>query len=45
MPGQGETDLLSSLQAAHRVVIHYLREPPDNRFGTGLTDLATFLFC
>jgi hypothetical protein len=27
------------------VVFQYLWQPPDNRFGSGLTDLATFLFC
>lgn len=33
------------LSLAPIVVFHYLWEPPDNRFGNGLTDLATFLFC
>ncbi|KND39724.1 acyltransferase family protein [Streptomyces acidiscabies] len=27
------------------LVLHFLWEPPDNRFGDALTDLATFLFC
>ncbi|MFG2555366.1 acyltransferase [Streptomyces sp. NPDC048581] len=27
------------------LVLHFLWEPPDNRFGSALTDLATFLFC
>ncbi|MFD4410346.1 acyltransferase [Streptomyces sp. NPDC058251] len=27
------------------VVFQYGWQPPDNRFGSGLTDLATFLFC
>ncbi|MFD5077401.1 acyltransferase family protein [Streptomyces sp. NPDC058371] len=27
------------------VVFQYAWQPPDNRFGSGLTDLATFLFC
>ncbi|MEE1759195.1 MULTISPECIES: acyltransferase family protein [unclassified Streptomyces] len=35
--------LLASL--APIVVLTFLREPPDDRFGTALTDLATFLFC
>ena len=33
------------LSLAPIVVFHSLWEPPDNRFGHGLTDLATFLFC
>ncbi|MGY1500241.1 acyltransferase family protein [Streptomyces sp. QTS52] len=33
------------LSLAPIVAFHYLWEPPDNRFGNGLTDLATFLFC
>ncbi|ELP64258.1 acyltransferase family protein [Streptomyces turgidiscabies] len=33
------------LSLAPIVVFHYLWEPPDNRFGDGATDLATFLFC
>ncbi|MBZ3914219.1 acyltransferase family protein [Streptomyces acidiscabies] len=35
--------LLSAL--APVLVLHFLWEPPDNRFGDALTDLATFLFC
>ncbi|MGW0708668.1 acyltransferase family protein [Streptomyces sp. NPDC002643] len=35
--------LLGSL--APIVVLHLLWEPPDDRFGSALTDLATFLFC
>ena len=35
--------LLGSL--APIVVLHFLWEPPDDRFGNALTDLATFLFC
>ncbi|MET8977545.1 acyltransferase [Streptomyces sp. NPDC004539] len=35
--------LLSTL--APILVFHFLWEPPDNRFGNALTDLATFLFC
>ncbi|WP_328359130.1 acyltransferase [Streptomyces sp. NBC_00445] len=27
------------------LVLHFLWEAPDNRFGSALTDLATFLFC
>ncbi|MDX3861019.1 acyltransferase family protein [Streptomyces europaeiscabiei] len=27
------------------LVFHFLREPPDDRLGSALTDLATFLFC
>ncbi|MEI5528138.1 acyltransferase [Streptomyces brasiliscabiei] len=27
------------------LVFHFLWEPPDDRFGNALTDLATFLFC
>jgi peptidoglycan/LPS O-acetylase OafA/YrhL len=33
------------LSLAPIVVFHFLWEPPDNRLGNGLTDLATFLFC
>ncbi|NEA68165.1 acyltransferase [Streptomyces sp. SID12488] len=33
------------LSLAPIVVLHNFWEPPDNRFGSGLTDLATFLFC
>ncbi|CAL9489319.1 hypothetical protein SUDANB145_03188 [Streptomyces sp. enrichment culture] len=35
--------LLGSL--APIVVFQFLWQPPDNRFGTGLLDLATYLFC
>ncbi|WP_320783134.1 acyltransferase [Streptomyces sp. CRN 30] len=35
--------LLASL--APIVVFQYVWQPPDNRFGTGLLDLATYLFC
>ncbi|MEU9554975.1 acyltransferase family protein [Streptomyces fumanus] len=35
--------LLSCL--APVVVLQYVWRPPDDRFGTGLLDLATFLFC
>ncbi|MBG0853310.1 acyltransferase [Streptomyces spinoverrucosus] len=35
--------LLSSL--APIVVFQFVWQPPDNRFGTGLLDLATYLFC
>ncbi|WUE65752.1 acyltransferase [Streptomyces europaeiscabiei] len=27
------------------LVFHFFREPPDDRLGSALTDLATFLFC
>ncbi|MDQ1068457.1 acyltransferase family protein [Streptomyces canus] len=33
------------LSLAPIVVFQFLREPPDNRLGSALTDLATFLFC
>jgi hypothetical protein len=33
------------LSLAPILVVHFLWEPPDNRFGSALTDLATFLFC
>lgn len=33
------------LSLAPILVFHFLWEPPDNRFGSALTDLATFLFC
>ncbi|WP_369033586.1 acyltransferase family protein [Streptomyces adonidis] len=33
------------LSLAPIVVFHNFWEPPDNRFGSALTDLATFLFC
>lgn len=35
--------LLGSL--APILVLHFLWDPPDNRCGSALTDLATFLFC
>jgi peptidoglycan/LPS O-acetylase OafA/YrhL len=33
------------LSLAPIVVVQFLWEPPDNRLGSALTDLATFLFC
>ncbi|MFF7053828.1 acyltransferase [Streptomyces griseorubiginosus] len=33
------------LSLAPIVVFHFLWEPPDDRLGSALTDLATFLFC
>ncbi|MDQ1028563.1 peptidoglycan/LPS O-acetylase OafA/YrhL [Streptomyces umbrinus] len=33
------------LSLAPILVVHFLWEPPDDRFGSALTDLATFLFC
>ncbi|WP_406320927.1 acyltransferase [Streptomyces sp. NBC_00519] len=33
------------LSLAPILVVQFLWEPPDNRFGGALTDLATFLFC
>ncbi|WP_031042337.1 acyltransferase family protein [Streptomyces sp. NRRL F-5650] len=33
------------LSLAPIAVLQFLRQPPDNRFGTGLLDLATYLFC
>ncbi|MGV9280261.1 acyltransferase family protein [Streptomyces sp. NPDC003730] len=33
------------LSLAPIVVFQFLRQPPDDRFGTGLLDLATYLFC
>ncbi|MFJ8188252.1 acyltransferase [Streptomyces sp. NPDC096094] len=33
------------LSLAPIVVLQYVRQPPDNRLGTGLLDLATYLFC
>ncbi|MET7692166.1 acyltransferase [Streptomyces sp. NPDC005483] len=33
------------LSLAPIVVLHFLWEPPDDRLGSALTDLATFLFC
>jgi peptidoglycan/LPS O-acetylase OafA/YrhL len=33
------------LSLAPIVAFHFLWEPPDDRFGNGVTDLATFLFC
>ncbi|MDQ0908456.1 peptidoglycan/LPS O-acetylase OafA/YrhL [Streptomyces canus] len=33
------------LSLAPIVVLQFLWEPPDNRLGSALTDLATFLFC
>ncbi|MGC5565645.1 acyltransferase family protein [Streptomyces sp. FR-108] len=33
------------LSLAPIVVLQFLREPPDDRFGAGLLDLATYLFC
>lgn len=33
------------LSLAPIVAFHFLWEPPGDRFGTALTDLATFLFC
>ncbi|MEU8992325.1 polysaccharide deacetylase family protein [Streptomyces sp. NPDC048558] len=33
------------LSLAPILAVHFLWEPPDNRFGGALTDLATFFFC
>ncbi|PAN00480.1 acyltransferase [Streptomyces sp. Alain-F2R5] len=33
------------LSLAPILVLGYVRQPPENRFGTGLLDLATYLFC
>ncbi|WP_188114102.1 acyltransferase family protein [Streptomyces apricus] len=33
------------LSLAPVVIVQFLWTPPENRFGTGLTDLATYLFC
>ncbi|MCX4236023.1 acyltransferase family protein [Streptomyces ortus] len=33
------------LSLAPIVVLQFLRQPPDDRFGVGLLDLATYLFC
>ncbi|MFE5921488.1 acyltransferase [Streptomyces sp. NPDC056468] len=37
--------LVLFLSLAPILVVHFLWEPPDNRLGSALTDLATFLFC